>query len=242
MYDDDFVLALPDNFLDAAVSVFEKILEVDNFAARESPGGVRGVFPASMQIRETRALILELAKSKGAPEKLSVPLQKLQRAAQTVGELEAALATLHTCIKDFIKQQKESADLDRFSKLLGNAFHYEFSDADVKRMQKLINDLRTMLSESSQFDKGHKQRLLARLEALQKEIHRRVSNLDRFYGLVGDAGVLLGKFGHDSKPFVERISEIAQIVWRSQASAEQLPASARPALLRMEEAAEMSGS
>jgi hypothetical protein len=58
-----------------------------------------------------------------------------------------------------------------------------------------------------------------------------LTNLDKFYGFIGDAGVILGKFGRDAKPFVDRIREIAEIAWRSQATAEQLPASAKPALL-----------
>jgi len=48
---------------------------------------------------------------------------------------------------------------------------------------------------------------------------------------MGDAGIALGKFGRDAKPFVDRVREILDIIWRSQATAEQLPASAKPALL-----------
>ncbi|MBI4826866.1 MAG: hypothetical protein HY807_10680 [Nitrospirae bacterium] len=33
------------------------------------------------------------------------------------------------------------------------------------------------------------------------------------------------KFGDDAKPFVDRIREIADIVWRTQARAEELPSS-----------------
>ena len=50
-----------------------------------------------------------------------------------------------------------------------------------------------------------------------------MSSLDRFWGLIGEAGVALGKFGQDAKPFVDRIREIAQIIWRTQARAEELP-------------------
>jgi hypothetical protein len=64
--------------------------------------------------------------------------------------------------------------------------------------------------------------------------------LDRFYGLVGDAGVLLGKFGRDAKPFVDRIREIVEIVWRAQANAEELPSSVRsPSLLAGESPSEV---
>jgi hypothetical protein len=102
----------------------------------------------------------------------------------------------------------------------------------------LINELRDLIRENEKFEEDHKRRLLERLEKLQRELHRRLSSLDRIYGLVGDAGVLLGKFGRDAKPFVDRIREIVEIGWRAQASAEDLPASARPALLTTDKPSE----
>jgi len=50
-----------------------------------------------------------------------------------------------------------------------------------------------------------------------------MSSLDKLWGLIGEAGVVLGKFGEDAKPFVDRIVEIAGITWRTQARAEELP-------------------
>jgi hypothetical protein len=72
---------------------------------------------------------------------------------------------------------------------------------------------------------------LKRLESLQAEMHKRVSDLDRFWGLIGDAGVVLGKFGKDAKPFVDRIRDIADIVWRTQSRAEELPSGTSSPLL-----------
>jgi hypothetical protein len=98
--------------------------------------------------------------------------------------------------------------------------------------------LRDLIGKDERFEEDHRRRLLTRLEDLQRELHRRLSNLDRFYGLIGDAGVLLGKFGRDAKPFVDRIREMLEIVWRAQANAENLPASARPALLTTDKPSE----
>jgi hypothetical protein len=55
------------------------------------------------------------------------------------------------------------------------------------------------------------------------ELHKKMSNLDKFWGLIGDAGVTLGKFGEEAKPFVDRIREIVDIIWRVQSIAEELP-------------------
>lgn len=111
----------------------------------------------------------------------------------------------------------------RFRVTLGNGFAYEFSQGDLDRVQQLINQLRDLITNADQLEKEHKQRLLRRLEKLQSEMHKKVSDLDRFWGLIGDAGVVLGKLGNDAKPIVDRIREIADIVWRTQSRAEELP-------------------
>jgi hypothetical protein len=112
---------------------------------------------------------------------------------------------------------------NKYRQELDLGFLYRFSDGDIKRIQELLNELRDLITESQDFDASHKDRLLKRLENLQKELHKKMSSLDKFWGLVGDAGVVLGKFGKDAKPFVDRIKEITQIIWNIQARAEELP-------------------
>lgn len=108
---------------------------------------------------------------------------------------------------------------------LDKGFFYEFTDGDLKRIQQIINELREQISKSDLFEADHRRRLLRRLEALQSEMHKKMSDIDRIWGLVGDAGVAIGKFGTDAKPFVDRIRELSQIAWKTQARAEQLPSS-----------------
>ena len=110
-----------------------------------------------------------------------------------------------------------------FIVILGNGFKYEFSQGDLDRIQALVNELREHVSKSNDFEESHKSRLLSRLEKLQAELHKKMSDLDKFWGLIGDAGVVIGKFGDDVKPIVDRIKEITEIVWRTQARAEELP-------------------
>lgn len=111
----------------------------------------------------------------------------------------------------------------RFRTSLGSGFTYEFSQGDLDRVQELVNQLRSLISAGTNLDKEHQQRLLRRLEKLQSELHKKVSDLDRFWGLIGDAGVVLGKLGSDAKPIVDRIRDIADIVWQTQSRAEELP-------------------
>ena len=112
---------------------------------------------------------------------------------------------------------------NRFRVSLGSGFVYEFSQGDLERIQDLVNQIRDLISNTTYFEKEHQQRLLGRLERLQSEMHKKVSDLDRFWGLIGDAGVVVGKLGKDAKPIVDRIREIADIVWRTQSRAEELP-------------------
>ncbi|QWB08743.1 hypothetical protein [Pseudomonas syringae] len=114
----------------------------------------------------------------------------------------------------------------QFAVSLTNGFGYEFTDGDLKRIQQLINELREMVSANAELDEGHKRRMLKRLEKMQAELHKKMSDISRFYELMGDAGVALGKLGEGAKPFVDRIKELAGIAWKSQARAEQLQSDA----------------
>jgi hypothetical protein len=102
------------------------------------------------------------------------------------------------------------------------SFAYEFVQGDLDRIQILISELRSQLTANTSLEESHKQRLLRRLEKLQSELHKRVPDLDRFFGLIGDAGVVLGKLGNDAKPIVDIVKELLQITWKTQAHAEEL--------------------
>ncbi|WP_303851226.1 hypothetical protein [Seleniivibrio woodruffii] len=125
----------------------------------------------------------------------------------------------------FIKE-KNQYHLDQISAnypFISKDAIFEFSDEQLSDLQVKINDLRDFIRESGGLTEDHKRRLLVKLERLQSELHKKMSDLDRFYGLVGDASIVLGKLGRDAKPFVDRIREIVAIVTGVQAIAEELP-------------------
>lgn len=123
-----------------------------------------------------------------------------------------------------------------YTAALGVRFAYEFTAGDYSRLQKLLNEMRELIATTAGFEEDHRRRLLARLEKLQAELHKRVSNLDHFWGLVGDAGVALGKFGTDAKPLVDRVREIVGIIWRTQSRAEELSSDTPVPLLQSDSA------
>lgn len=110
----------------------------------------------------------------------------------------------------------------KYARRFGAGFWYEFSDGDLNRIQQLINELRDTITASELFDEKHKQRILRRLEKLQAELHKKMGSLDLLWGMMGDLGIVLGKFGRDAKPLVDRIGEIVKIGWRAQIRAEEL--------------------
>lgn len=138
-------------------------------------------------------------------------------------------------VKAHLTQIKVDSYRNRYAAALKAGFAYEFSKGDLDRVQQLINELREKIGSSDTLEDDHRRRLLKRLENLQAEVHKRVSDLDRFWGLVGDAGVVLGKLGRDAKPIVDRVKEIAEIVWRTQARAEELPSGTENPMLESEE-------
>lgn len=109
------------------------------------------------------------------------------------------------------KIKRKKIEVSEKFAFIENKFYYSISDDDIKRIQDRINELRGLLSASNDLTEDHKRRLLLKLEKLQQELHKKMSDLDHIYGLIGDAGVLVGKFGNDVKPIVDRIKDIVSI-------------------------------
>lgn len=151
------------------------------------------------------------------------------------GNLNEYLNSVKSYLEEHSIKLKIESYTSRYDTALKSSFAYEFSKGDLERIQTLVNELRGQITENESLEDGHKHRLLKRLEHLQTELHKRVSDLDRFWGLVGDAGVVLGKLGNDAKPIVDRIREVAEIVWKTQARAEELPSSSQNPMLEHDE-------
>lgn len=141
------------------------------------------------------------------------------------------------CVAEQSKLKVQSLR-SHFRNSIGNTFFYEFSQGDLQQIQSLISTIRELIAATPDLEEDHRRRLLLRLERLQSELHKKVSDLDRFWGLIGDASVVLAKLGKNAKPIVDRIKEIADIVWRTQSRTEELPSDTKPPLLSLSEEAE----
>ncbi len=89
---------------------------------------------------------------------------------------------------------------------------YEFSDTEFKRVHELVRELRDLIRSSTLITEEHKRRLLRRLEAMHAELHKKTSDIDRFWGFIGEAGIAMRKFGEDLAPISERVLELGGIV------------------------------
>jgi hypothetical protein len=112
----------------------------------------------------------------------------------------------------------------RFAKALDSDFGYEFTDGDIKEAQELIDELRKFLQSTADLSEDHRARLLARLEEVQTELHKKMSTLDRIYCLTIEAG----KIGENAKPLIGAAKALFQLAWRTHAHKEGLPSGARP--------------
>lgn len=92
---------------------------------------------------------------------------------------------------------------------------YEFSEADHELLQKQINQLRDTISKCPDLTDEHRQRLLARVEKVQAELHKKVSNIDQFWGLLGETTIAVGKFGKAADPILIHVKQIADTVFRT---------------------------
>ena len=119
----------------------------------------------------------------------------------------------------------------RATALVGKVDVIDFTEGDLERIQELINETRDVVTNSDEFEPRHQQRILDKLEKLQGALHKRMTKVDDFYLLLPEAGLALGKFGENARPFVENVKELMQIVFRYQAQRDQLPSSYQPDFL-----------
>lgn len=217
LFDDAFIQSLRDEPVTGTVNLCDHTfdeLTLDNFDSwTDDHYDV---------LLEAYALLVEIIDSDLLPMKLIYPAITGEKADDCRNLFDFIKSIRDICGAEASKLRVTSLR-QRFRVSLGSGFAYEFSQGDLERVQHLVNQLREQIAAATQLERDHQQRLLRRLETLQSELHKKVSDLDRFWGLIGDAGVVLGKLGNDAKPIVDRIREIADIVWQTQSRAEELP-------------------
>lgn len=83
--------------------------------------------------------------------------------------------------------------------------------------------MRELLTKSEHIERKHKNRLLKKLEALQAELHKKMSNFDRFWGFWVDASIYLAICGQNVQPFLDKAAQLLGIIAKVQAMAQGIP-------------------
>lgn len=144
------------------------------------------------------------------------PIEMAMAALGFVLAVEEELANQASAIKLNSYRQK-------YSNLLSKRPAYEFTEGDIEQIQEHVNQLRKLLQAATDLDEGHRARMLKRLEAFQAELHKKMSDLTKFFGFMGDMGVAIRKLGQDAKPIVDRYEQIIRAGWQAEARSAGLP-------------------
>lgn len=139
----------------------------------------------------------------------------------------------------FLRKELERGVTERLGRTLRARFTAHFSavegftltEGDIQEINDLVAQLRTAITASENLQPPHKQRVLRKLESLQSEIHKKVSDFDRLTGAVFEVLVVAKKVGEAGEPWVRMAKGLLEIVWRSQAQSFGLPSSAQMYLL-----------
>ncbi len=227
IFDEDFLKSLPDDWPSAIDKIHDRFMERAKEESLKDPTfgiSVEGVGYLFEDIEELHTLLGVFKKKHGISR--TIPNITAGRIVAT-RNLLAYMKTLREEGQSVIASRNRKQELGHykhvFETALNNAFSYEFSQGDLDEIQALLNQLRDLIADTSELEEGHRHRLLRRLEKLQSEMHKVVSDLDRFWGFFIDASIVVGLMGENAKPMVDVIQKIVKIIWPTQTRAYELP-------------------
>lgn len=210
-FDDNFIDQLPDNTREAIIAI------CDYYRTRRN--GIPNDDGKHQFALEAYAFLKSFMPARGLPP---IEIQISGSIRDDINKVDNSIGVL----KEVMQKEIRVNTLDGYEQYYGvkfkSIFHYEFSEGDFKKIQELLNQLRNLISESNELEEDHKHRLLKRLEKLQSELHKKVSDLDRFWGFFIDASIVVGQVGENAKPIIDVIEKIVKIVWPTQTRAYEL--------------------
>ncbi len=106
--------------------------------------------------------------------------------------------------------------------LSADGFAYNLDADDMKTVQNKINELRQAIQQADFLEERFKRRLLIRLEKMQSELHKEISDFDIILGGVADAADTMGHVGEKAKPIVDRFRDIMEVFWRNRTGASEI--------------------
>ncbi len=217
MFDEKFVKELPQDTLKAQRIIYKHFREAFNKISHEG-----GRLTLCLQAMAFAQVFVEIHSLDLNVPYLDHRINDATKIARVNNFFNDWMSNVEKKSKQLHQTNTFETAKDYYASMFGKGVFYEFSDDDFSRVQTLLNNLRDLLTKSEDFEEDHRMRLLKKLEALQSELHKKMSDFDRFWGFFIDSGIALTKFWENAKPFRDDIKEIFEIVSRTQAKAENV--------------------
>lgn len=116
---------------------------------------------------------------------------------------------------------------DKYKEVLlvkfGKSFSYEFSQGDMDQVNSLLGELKKLITDSKNLKPPHKQRLNKKIMTQELSLQKKITDLDGYWGLMGDMLILKMRFGSAVNDIQEKFWTLFEVVWRTQARGEELP-------------------
>lgn len=227
MFDEEFAKNLPQDSLCAIVKVCNYFIDFENdiyesFGSNDTDKIRIEKFDEYMSAYVFLELLVEAYS-------LDIDIASLDGSVSHIQTIEKISVIFRAIDKDvrprLLKQEQRSVYEEaraKYAPMFGKGISYEFSDSDFDKIQGLLNNLRELLTKSDDLEENHRSRLLKRLEELQSELHKKMSNFDKFWGFAVDSSFAFHKVWENSKPFIDDVKEIMQIVCHVQSKTENV--------------------
>lgn len=132
-------------------------------------------------------------------------------------------------LNELIVKQKLAGFRQTYADKFKKSTSYMFESGERNEIRKLIHELRVLINDLDIVTADHKVRLMDRMGGIHVDLDLRLPNLDRIWGLLGEANIVNARYGVPGRLIVERLYQIVNIAWQAQARAESVdPQSSRP--------------
>lgn len=136
---------------------------------------------------------------------------------QNTREIRNFFYTLRDALDAEVAKLTVEQARSKFSNRFARVSYFEIPDENLKKLQLLFNSIRYEVERSQNLSEDVRWRLLKKLEATELKTQKKMTDLDRLWGFMGEARVLLSGTGEDTRIILDRINEIARITRAAQA-------------------------
>jgi hypothetical protein len=122
-------------------------------------------------------------------------------------------------------QQSNLEDIKKkFASKLKPENVYTADDNEVIMLKKQLIALRNEIERNSPLDEDYKFRIIRKVDKILSISYKSMTDLNPFWGLIGERGIIAGKLGPEEKKIPELINLLVDTIWKIQLRSENMPA------------------